>query len=97
MSTEEQRKLPPPGVWDRIVTLAIEADKPIMMDYWIDSLDKKVVLGIRENKEKLLVKSTEEYTSPIKDVARAGPDIYIISTENSIYVVSSHISIRKIS
>ena len=45
--------------------LAIADDRPIMLDYWMLSLEKKVIIGVKENGEKLLVKSEDEYTSPI--------------------------------
>ena len=67
-----------------------------MLDYWTDSLDKKALIGIRETGEKLLVKSAEEYTSPISKFYKSGTE-YIIITENSIYLVSSDIPNRKIS
>jgi len=76
--------------------LAIVEDKPIMLDYWTDSLDKKALIGVRENGEKLLVKSAEEYTSPVAKFYKSGTE-YIIITENSIYLVSSDIPTRKIS
>ena len=37
--------------------LAIVEDKPIMFDYWTSSCDKEVLIGVRENEEKLLVKA----------------------------------------
>jgi hypothetical protein len=62
-----------------------------MLDYWKDSLEKKVVIGVKENSdEKLLVKNSEEYTSPIVNLLKSG-DVLIICTENSIYVVSAEI------
>jgi hypothetical protein len=67
-----------------------------MLDYWTDSLDKKVLIGLRQNGEKLLVKSEEEYTSPISKIYKVDTE-YIIMTENSIYVVSSGIPTRRIS
>lgn len=76
--------------------LAIVEDKPILMDYWTNSLDKKALIGIKENGEKLLVKNEEEYTSPIAKFYKSGTD-YIIITENSIYLVSAEIPSRKIS
>ena len=45
--------------------LSIVEDKPIMLDYWVSSLQKTVLIGVKEDNEKLLVKSDEEYTSPI--------------------------------
>ena len=76
--------------------LAIVEDKPIMLDYWTASLDKKALVGVRESGEKLLVKSAEEYTSPIAKFYKSVTE-YIIITENSIYIVSSEIPTRKIS
>jgi hypothetical protein len=76
--------------------LSIVEDKPIMLDYWAPSLDKKSLIGARENGEKLLVKSEDEYTSCIQKFYKSGTE-YIIITENSIYLVSSDIPTRKIS
>ena len=74
-----------------IAKLSINDDKPIMLDYWKDSLEKKVVIGVKENSdEKLLVKNSEEYTSPIVNLLKSG-DVLIICTENSIYLVSAEI------
>jgi hypothetical protein len=67
-----------------------------MLDYWIDSLEKKVLIGIKDDEEKLLVKNAEEYTSPISKIYKL-ESIYIIITENSIYIVSSSIPNRRIS
>lgn len=78
------------------VKIAIVEDKPIMMDYWTLSLDKKVLIGVKESGEKLLVKSQEEYTSPISKIFKNDGE-YIIKTENSIYVVSSNIPTKRIS
>ena len=66
-----------------------------MMDYWVHSLDKKALIGVRENSEKLLVKSEEEYTSPIAKIYKVETE-YLIMTENSIYLVSNDISTKRI-
>jgi hypothetical protein len=76
--------------------LSIVDDKPIMMDYWTASLDKKALIGAKENGEKLLVKSEDEYTSTIAKFYKSGTE-YIVITENSIYLVSNDIPTRKIS
>ena len=78
------------------VKLAVVDDKPIMLDYWTCSHENKVLIGVRENGEKLLVKSEDEYTSPISKFYKSDKD-YIIITENSIYLVSADIPTRKIS
>ena len=96
MSEEQQIELPPASIWNHISKIAITEDKPIMLDYWVDSLEKKVLIGIRENDEKLLVKNAEEYTSPIAKIFKV-EECYIICTENSIYLTSSNIEKRRIS
>ena len=67
-----------------------------MYDYWVASLEKKALIGVRDNDEKLLVKSEEEYTSPIAKIYKVETE-YIIVTENSIYLVSNEIASKKIS
>ena len=75
---------------------AITEDKPVNFDYWLASHDKNgALIGIKESGEKLLVKSADEYTSPIAKVCKSESE-YIIITENSIYIVSATISTRKI-
>jgi len=76
--------------------LAITEDKPVMLDYWGPSLDKKALVGIKNDSEKLLVKSEDEYTSTIQKFYKCGEE-FIIITENSIYLVSSEIPSRRIS
>ena len=76
--------------------LSIVEDKPIMLDYWSAALDKKALVGVKDSGEKLLVKTEDEYTSPIAKFYKSGTE-YIIITENSIYLVSSDIPTRKIS
>ena len=88
--------LPNNAIWPHIAKLSIVDDKPIMLDYWTESLDKKVVIGVRENGEKLLIKNPEEYTSPIQKIFKVH-ECYIICSENSIYITSADISTKKIS
>jgi hypothetical protein len=78
------------------IKIAVVDDKPIMMDYWNHSHDNKVLIGVRDNGEKLLVKSEDEYTSPIEKIYKVETE-YIIVTENSLYIVSSSIATKRIS
>ena len=97
MSTDNEKLvLPPSSIWPHIAKISINEDKPIMLDYWLDSIEKKVMIGVKENKEKLLVKNEEEYTSPIVKIYKI-EDVYIICTENSIYLASTNIETRRIS
>jgi hypothetical protein len=95
-ATDSNYRLPSDITLKHAAKLGIVEDKPIMFDYWTASLDKKALIGIRENSEKLLVKSEEEYTSSIAKFYKSGTE-YIIITENSIYIVSSDIPNRRIS
>jgi hypothetical protein len=88
-------RLPSDVTLKHAAKLAIVEDKPILLDYWTASLDKKALVGAKDNGEKLLVKSEEEYTSPIAKFYKSGTE-YIIITENSIYLVSNDIPTRKI-
>lgn len=76
--------------------LAIVEDKPILMDYWTSSIEKTALIGVKEDNEKLLVKSEEEYTSPISKIFKVEKE-YIIMTENSIYLVDVSIPTKRIS
>jgi len=89
-------RLPSDITMKHAAKLSIVDDKPIMMDYWAASLDKKALIGAKENGEKLLVKSEDEYTSTIAKFYKSGTE-YIVITENSIYLVSNDIPTRKIS
>jgi hypothetical protein len=95
-NTTPNYRLPSDVTLQHASKLAIVEDKPIMLDYWTASVDKKALVGVRESGEKLLVKSAEEYTSPIAKFYKSATE-YIIITENSIYIVSSDIPTRKIS
>ena len=93
---EEQYQLPPTAIWNHVSKIAISEDKPIMLDYWVDSLEKNVFIGLKPDDEKLLVKSAEEYTSPISRIYKV-ESVFIICTENSIYLTSSDIDKRRVS
>jgi hypothetical protein len=95
-STQEQYRLPSDVTLKHAAKISMVEDKPIMLDYWTTSLDKKALIGVKENGEKLLVKSEDEYTSSISKFYKSGGE-YIIITENSVYLVSSDIPTRKIS
>ena len=97
-TSDSSYQLPPTNVFNHAAKIAIVEDKPIMLDYWVDSLNSGsgVIVGVRENSEKLLVKSEDEYTSPIGKIYKVD-ECYICVTENSIYLVSSSIKSKRIS
>jgi len=95
-SVEQSYPIPGQQCLQHACKLAITEDRPIMLDYWADSHEKKIVIGVRDNGEKLLVKNEDEYTSPIGKIYKVDNE-YIIITENSLYITNSNISTRKIS
>ena len=86
--------LPPASVLLRAAQIAIDEDKPIYLDYYRESLEKTCCIGVQET-TKYLVKSDSEYTSTIQNVFKC-ETCYIVETENSLYIVSTDIPIRKI-
>jgi hypothetical protein len=77
--------------------IAIEKDMPILLDYYSDTKSGAAFMGEDSaTKEKMLVRSEEEYTSPIQKIFKAD-DNYIVITENSIYIISGNVKKRVIS
>ena len=90
-------ELPNEKVLSHAAKIAMEQDKPILLDYYMDTKLGRAFLGEdAETKEKILVKNPEEYTSPVQKMFKAKDD-YIIMTENSIYIVSGAIKRKTIS
>ena len=76
--------------------IAIEQDRAIMLDYYRQTAVGTAFLGEDpETKERILVKSKDEFTSLINKLYKVGDD-FIILTENSLYVVSGKIQKRKV-
>lgn len=94
--TEEKYVMPSNQCLQHSAKIGVVDDKPIMMDYWTDSQEGKILIGVRESGEKLLVKSEDEYTSPISKIYKVENE-YIIVTENSLYIVSANIPTKRIS
>jgi hypothetical protein len=89
-------KVPSAATLVSAAKLAIQKDMPIQLDYFVDSVENKAFLGEdAQTNEKMLVKNSEEYTSHIQKIYKAGDD-FIVMTENSIYLVSGKILKRKI-
>jgi len=94
--TEQSYRMPSNTCLTHAFKLSIVEDKDIKSDYWTSSLDKQVIIGVKDTQEKLLVKSEDEYTSPISKIYKVEKE-YIIVTENSIYLVSADIDSSRIS
>jgi hypothetical protein len=74
--------------------MALEKDMPVMLDYYVDTRDGRAFLGEDSaTKDKMLVRSEDEYTSPIAKILKVDDD-FIVITENSIYIVSKNIKKR---
>lgn len=74
--------------------MCIKFEKPLCLDYYLDSVNKTCKIGI-DGDDKVLYKNQEEYTSPLKSMFKIvdentdSPD-YILETLNSIYIVSGN-------
>ena len=88
-------QLPSKNTMQHAVKLALSEDRPILLDYWTGSGDGTCFIGVRENEEKLLVKNEDEYTSPVNKIY-AVEEEYIITTENSLYIVTKTIGTKRI-
>ena len=96
MSTPSSDIQPSAQLLVQAAKLALQQDKPIQLDYYVDTATGKAFMGEdQETKEKMLVKSNDEFTSLIQKVYKVTED-YIIITENSIYIVSGKIQKRRI-
>jgi hypothetical protein len=88
--------VPSATVMAQAAKVAIEQDRPIYLDYYTDSLEKKCCIGVQGN-TKFLVKSDTEYTSPIASIMRIKEEkAYLVITENSLYIVSADIPVKRI-
>jgi len=89
-------QVPSATVMAQAAKLAIEQDRPIYLDYYNDSIEKKCCIGVQDT-TKFLVKSDTEYTSAIESILRIKDEgVFIVMTENSLYVVSATIPVKKI-
>ena len=97
-STEQEPtyRLPSETALQSAAKIAMVEDMPIMLDYWTLSLDRKIIIGVRENGEKMLVKSAEEYTSVVQKIYKVN-DEYLVCTENSLYIVDTSCPTKRIS
>lgn len=88
--------VPNPAVLVQAAKLALAQDNPIRLDYYVETHNGSAFMGEDgETKEKMLVKSADEFTSLIQKTYKVGED-YIVMTENSIYVVSGKLQKRRI-
>jgi len=93
------KKIPHIQTLNQAAKMAIELDRPILLDYY----DVKARIVKTAQKDTLLYKSNEEYTSPIaklfkvdKSEQQRGGDggsicDLIALSENSIYIVTSDV------
>ena len=89
-------QVPSATVMAQAAKIAVDQDRPIYLDYYNDSLEKKCCIGVQGN-TKFLVKSDTEYTSPIDSIMRIKEEkTYLVVTENSLYIVSAEIPVKRI-
>ena len=95
-ASQSQEVLPHPTTLLHAAKLAMQQDKAIQLDYYLDSATNKAFMGEDpDSKEKMLVKSNDEFTSTIQKIYKVQED-FIIITENSIYIVNGKIQKRRV-
>jgi hypothetical protein len=89
-------QIPSATVMVQAAKVASDQDRPIYLDYYQDSLEKKCCIGV-QGSTKMLVKSDTEYTSPIETIMRIKEEkAWLVLTENSLYIVHADIPVKKI-
>jgi hypothetical protein len=89
-------QVPSATVMAQAAKIAIEQDRPIYLDYFNDSVEKKCCVGVQDA-TKMLVKSDTEYTSPIESIMRIKEEkAWLVLTENSLYIVHADIPVKRI-
>lgn len=95
-ATTAQEILPSPTALLQAARLAMKEDRPIQLDYYEATHKGTAFIGEDPvRKQKMLVKSSEEFTSLVQHMYKAGTDILVV-TENSIYLVSGMTTKRRI-
>ena len=93
---KQMSAVPSATVMAQAAKIAIEQDRPIYLDYYNDSLEKKCCIGVQDT-TKFLIKSDTEYTSPIENIMRIKEEkTFLVLTENSLYIVSADIPVKRI-
>ena len=92
----------------RAKEISKQLNKYIDLDFWADSVENKVIIGVFPNEngdtppysDKVLLKTedgttSDDYTSPISKIYGSGKE-YIIVSQNAVYIVDSGIKAKKI-
>ena len=96
LSNKDMSQVPSATTMAQAAKIAIERDRPIYLDYYNDSVEKKCCIAVRAT-DKFLLKSETEYTSPIETIMRIKEEkIFIVLTENSLYIVSADIPVKRV-
>lgn len=92
-----QEILPSATALVQAAKLSIQTDKPIKLDFFIDTYTQKAFIGedSADPKEKVLVRAKDEFTSTIQKLYKISEE-YIVVTENSLYLVSTRVQKRRI-
>jgi hypothetical protein len=73
-TSDASSRIPDDKTLRELFKISLVEDKDIKSDYWRGSLDKSILIGVGKTSdgkdEKILVRSEEEYTSPINKVIK---------------------------
>jgi len=96
--TVNQKICPHPNTLTNATLIAIKQDKPILLDYYLYSKQKKCKLVKTQENDTILYKTNDEYTSPLQKLFKIDNsnvdgdkgDMLAIS-QNSVYILSANI------
>ena len=91
--TQNTLVLPSEKTLNQAFKLALKIGKQIDPYFYIDSCNANVKIVSYEG-DKILYKSNEEHTSPIKNTYKVDNE-YLVVTENTIYILSCNTPIVK--
>ena len=94
-TTNTNTSLPGEKTLQFAAKVSIEKEKPIMLDYYTDSLKGTICIGKLGEKDNIIFKSKDEYTSPIVNISKSNND-YVCETENSVYLISAATKVKKL-
>jgi hypothetical protein len=91
-NTKQITTIPHVTTLQQACSIAIQEDKAIKLDYYVDSLSNSCKLVKTQDKDTILYKNNDEYTSPLQKVFQVeNQNDVICVSENSIYIVSTKI------
>tara|TARA_B100001057_G_C22248573_1_gene718558 strand:+ start:244 stop:522 length:279 start_codon:yes stop_codon:yes gene_type:complete len=92
MSEKPKLSIPGPDTLTQACKLGINLQKAIDFYFYVDSLKGNICIMSNDD-EKIIFKSQDEHTSPIKKTYKVNNE-YLVVTENTIYIISASTQVK---